>query len=204
MKNHLHIEKIKDIAHYIAKKSSNDLYITKFLKLFYYVDFISVLERGENVSGDAYYRLPYGPIPSFVKDQLKILIKAENVIEKDFFGDSGFENSKSIFDGVISMQEVSLPSSNKANKLSPAGERDYSNLSDYEKALLDDIVSEYDNKTTAEVVAKTHTEPPYANTQPGNIVDFKYAFMLDLKSILPNRPINFDKNVSLAEFSSEF
>ena len=76
----LELEKIKQSSQYFAKNIPS-LYFTKFLKLLYYFDFLSVLERGKPVTNDTYYHLPYGPVPTVIKDQLTMLREENKNIE---------------------------------------------------------------------------------------------------------------------------
>lgn len=190
----LDIEKIKQIATYFAEKIPN-LYKTKFLKLMYYFDFISVLERGTPVSNDNYYHLTYGPIPSFIKDQVDILVSGN--ISENIEGDN--YDIKSIFSDVLETQEIA-GSGTILKVKSSVSSMDYNYISEYEKGLLDDIVNEFKDKSTKSIIAKTHTEAPYQQTPENNVIDYRLAFYLDRPSILPRRSFVFNVDVSQAEF----
>ena len=69
----INVDKIKVIISYLADKVDK-LYVTKLMKLFYYIDFISYAERKSSITNDVYYKLPYGPIPSFIKSEIDNLI----------------------------------------------------------------------------------------------------------------------------------
>ena len=132
----LELEKIKQSSQYLAKNIPN-LYFTKFLKLFYYFDFLSVLERGKPVTNDTYYHLPYGPVPTVIKDQLAILRKENKDLEKELVdGEDG--GIKSIFSDVLKLEKKD--DEDKWSVESGAEDTGDEYLSKYEKELLDDII----------------------------------------------------------------
>lgn len=195
----LEIEKIKQASAYLAEKIPN-LYTTKFLKLFYYFDFISVLERGTPVSNDTYYHLPYGPIPSFIKDQLYLLKEdRENINSLIMNSDQG--EDKTTFQSVL-LDVVEMKSDNGKCVITKkdAYEGTLNYLSDYEHDLLDDLIKEFKETATKDIVLKTHNEVPYEQTPESNVIDYKLAFHLDITKILPERDYHFDIELSQAEF----
>lgn len=189
----LEIEKIKQSALYLAENIDN-LYFTKFLKLLYYFDFISVLERGKPVTGDVYYHLPYGPVPSFVKDQVELLKKENKDAISSLLGeDAGI----SIFEDYIAL---SGDVGRNVLKKNEGIESRFEYLSDYEKKLLDDIIVQFKETPVREIVEKTHSEPPYLQTEQNNVIDYRLAFQLLRNNILPNRIYEFNPEVSQMEF----
>jgi len=190
----IEIEKIKSIMQYLATNVS-DLYLTKSLKLFYYLDFISVLERGEPITGVTYHHLPYGPVPSFIKDELGLLNSDFRTEEKNIIKDSGEDLPKSVFLGVVELDPT--PSGTLVNS---SEDPDLSHLSKYEIDLLEDIVNDLGSLTARDLVNRTHSEIPYIQTPAGNIIQYKLAFYLNRNEILPNRNFQFDKELSQSYF----
>ena len=191
----LEIEKIKQASVYLANRIP-DLYTTKFLKLFYYFDFISVLERGTPVSNDVYYHLPYGPIPSFIKDQLSLLKEDWQAINSLLMDDE--YKLQSVLSDDIEMENKD---GNKyVVKVKDEHEETLSYLSSYEQDLLDDLIEEFKDTRTKIMVDKTHNEVPYEQTPENNIIDYKLAFHLDITEILPRRNYHSDIELSQAEF----
>lgn len=191
----LELEKIKQIASYLAEKIDN-LYFTKFLKLLYYLDFISVLERGNAVTNDTYFHLPYGPVPTVIKDQLSLLRDDNKKEEESIASDETYKDSRvSIFQDVLELEK-----SGEGFILKNKKTTDASYLSEYEKGLLDDIISEFKDKTTKQIVDKTHSEVPYLQTPANNVIAYKLAFYLDRSKILPNRTYDFSAEISQSEF----
>ena len=192
----LEIEKIKQTSAYLANRIPN-LYTTKFLKLFYYFDFISVLERGTPASNDTYYHLPFGPIPSFIKDQLSLLKESGKIINHDLM-EVEVKCFESVLLDVVEMEDKG--SDKYIIKTKKGYEENLNYLSSYEQNLLDDLITEFKTTPTKDIVEKTHKEVPYEQTPENNVIDYVLAFHLDRTKILPNRTYNYDVELSQAEF----
>jgi hypothetical protein len=188
----LDINKIKQVTLYLAKKIP-DLYVTKYLKILYYLDFIAVLERGEPVTKDVYYHLPLGPVPSFVKDHIYLLKEDMPESQRQIIGRE-VAAQISIFKDLA---HLDIDKTTAGSKIIADKEADESVLSDYEKTLLNDLCEEFRSFTATQLVDKTHSEIPYQQTEDNNIIDYKLAFYLDRKAILPKREYSFDKEVSM-------
>jgi len=191
------LEKIKQSTLYLSTKMVG-LYFTKYLKLVYYLDFISVLETGKPVTNDTYYRLPLGPVPTFIKDQMNLLRIAGQTQEKELFSSDDDNLFRSIFEGIIDFKP-----DNSGFVISPAKGLVVSDdcLSDYEKKLLEDIIKQFDKMTAKDIVAQTHQEAPYLRTSPNNVIDYKLAFYLNRELILPGRTYPLNVEVSQMEYS---
>lgn len=191
----LEIGKIQQATAYLSNKIEN-LYLTKFLKLMYYFDFISVLERGVPITNDTYYHLPYGPVPSFIKDQI-VSLKDEWKKSNSEALEIETDSFSSIF---LNFVELDVNKKKSIIKTKADFANDFSYLSEYEKTLLDDIVSQFKDVKTPNIVKQTHAEPPYIQTPENNVIDYRLAFYLDRDKILPNRQYQFDAGISQAEF----
>jgi uncharacterized phage-associated protein len=192
------IEKTRNIAIYLAGKIPN-LYFTKFLKLLYYMDFIAVQEIGSPITNDTYFALPYGPVPSFVKDNINLLDESNRESEASLLktSDDGVATEdKGVFDGYITLKK------DGGTILEGSKDFDVTILSGYEKKLMDDIVKTFKDVPTKEIVERTHREPPYLQTAPNNVIDYGMAFQLNIKEILPDRDFIFDKEISLSRFNA--
>lgn len=196
----MELDKIRNIAIYMAEKIPN-LYFTKFLKLLYYLDFISIQEVGSSVTNDIYFALPYGPIPTFIKDNIDLLDVSNRQNEADLLKDPStgaevYRDAKSFFDGYITLRK------DGGTILQHSKSFNAETLSGYEKKLLDDIIEQFKEISVKDIVARTHVEAPYAQTAPNNVIDYGMAFLLNIKEILPQRTFIFDKNISLSRFNS--
>jgi uncharacterized phage-associated protein len=65
-------EKFLNMVVYICERFP-DTDILKMMKLIYFIDKHYVIREGRLITGDTYYRLDYGPVPSFSYDLLKEL-----------------------------------------------------------------------------------------------------------------------------------
>lgn len=166
------IDKIKVIISYLSEKIYK-LHVTKLLKLFYYIDFISCAERGDDASitNDIYYKLPYGPVPSFIKSEIDNLEGA--VIEDKF---------KSQFADIIRLKE----SEDSYGKLvvSKGKKYDLRKISPYEKKLIDEIIKKLGGKTASFLTKKTHKEKPYLLTGINSVIDYSLANELGGRKVL--------------------
>jgi len=162
----VNIDKIKAVLLYFSD-NVKDPYITKILKMFYYLDFISFSERGSSVTNDIYYKLPYGPIPTFIKNEIDTLLINENESQlKDCFK---FE--KTDFGNLIKLKDGRRKAKDQY-------------FSQYEKELMDLIIEKIGKKTTKKVVEKTHSEKPYLLTEENGIISYGLALLLNGREVL--------------------
>jgi uncharacterized phage-associated protein len=194
----IEIEKIRNIAIYLSERMPN-LYFTKFLKLIYYMDFIAVQETGSPVTNDTYFALPYGPVPSFVKDNINLLDESNRESETNLLKtseDGSPSEDRGIFEGYITLKKEG------GTIIEKLKDYDDTKLSGYEKKLLDDIIITFKDVSAKDIVEKTHRETPYTQTALNNVIDYGMAFQLNIKEILPMRDFTFDKEISLSRFNA--
>lgn len=165
-------EKINIISSYLADNIDN-LYVTKLLKLFYYIDFISYNQRGSSITNDIYYKLPYGPIPSLIKDEINNLDSSllENEIK------SQLSKSIKLIEDEKKLGKIVININKKYN---------LKKLSRYEINLLNEIIKTFKNYTAKRLSNKTHREKPYILTSENSIIDYDLSTYLNVKEILPN------------------
>jgi uncharacterized phage-associated protein len=162
------IIKLKTIVSYLAD-NVEQLYVTKLMKLLYYIDFISLAERGSSITNDTYYKLPYGPVPSFTKNEIDNL---DSSLEKEI---------KSQFADIVKLE---TPKDNFGKLIKNKKKYDPKILSAYEKNLIDAVVSKLGGKTAVALSAKTHKEKPYRLTSFNSIIDQSLAATLKGREIL--------------------
>lgn len=123
--NKVDLEKASIIASYLSENVDN-LHVTKLLKLFYYIDFVSYNMRGASVTGDTYYKLPYGPVPSLIKNEIDNL--SEELMGKKV---------KSQFSNYLKLEK----DSDKNGKIvkSKSGDYNIRKLSNFEINLLKEV-----------------------------------------------------------------
>ena len=167
-------EKVGVIASYFAD-NTKELYVTKFLKLFYYLDFISYKMRGASVSNDVYLKLPYGPVPSAIKNEIDILSSQNTPLDKEF--------KKQLFPYIKLERNIDK---NGNLVVSTGKEYNLRKLSNFELELMKDIVETFKNTTGKVLTNQTHRENPWVSTSAYSIISYELAEGLDIAKILPN------------------
>lgn len=166
-------EKVGIIASYFAEHTDN-LYVTKLLKLFYYLDFISYKLRGEPVTNDIYFKMPYGPVPSNIKDNIDLLSE-ENVIGPEF---------KSQLSPYIFLKK---DTTGNGNLIISKG-KDFNldkKLSSTEIDLIKSIANTFKSVKSKTLSNQTHREKPWLSTSDFAVIDYSLAKELDIDKILP-------------------
>lgn len=171
MADTINIDKIKTIICYLSEKIDK-LYITKLMKLFYYIDFISYAERNSSITNDIYYKLPYGPTPSFIKSEIDNLV-IQPIVE------NGIESQ---FSDCIKLEE----DKDKNGKIIRSIGKKYGikNLSEYELGLINEIIKKIGKKTAKTLTNKTHREKPYLLTNRNSVISYELAKTLGGRSVL--------------------
>lgn len=172
MANQVNVNKVRFIASYLAD-NVEELYVTKLMKLFYYVDFLAYLERGASVTGDTYYKLPYGPVPTFIKSEVN------NIINED-----PEDPTNSLLKGYIKAKAVKTKNY-KGYIIESTGKKPSpKNISEAEFELLNKIVDKYKNTSARALSDQTHKEAPYKLSSENGVIDYSLALKLDVNSIL--------------------
>lgn len=165
-------EKIGIIASYFAQHTK-DLYVTKLLKLFYYLDFISYKSRGASVTNDVYFKMPYGPVPSSIKNSIDLL-SVENILGKEF---------KSKLSPYISLQKDATGNGNLI--IDKSKELNLRKLSSSEIELMECIATTFKDTKAKTLSNQTHREKPWLSTSDFAVIDYGLAESLDIEKILP-------------------
>jgi uncharacterized phage-associated protein len=165
-------EKVGIIAAYLAD-NTNTLYVTKLLKLFYYIDFITFNQKGASVTNDWYFKLPYGPVPTTIKNEIDIL--ASNTME------SGIKSQLSKYIKLEDDQE-------KNGKLVVSRTKNYNlrTLSNYEIEIVKAVAGKFKNTRAKQLSNQTHKEKPWLLTNENSVIDYALSRELDVKKIIPN------------------
>jgi len=165
-------EKVGIIASYFAE-NTKELYVTKLLKLFYYLDFISYKTKGTSVTNDVYFKMPYGPVPSSIKNSIDLL-SVENILGKEF---------KSQLSPYIKLQKGADGNGNLI--ISKGKECDLRKLSNTEVELMKAIAETFNDTKAKTLSNQTHREKPWLSTSDFAVIDYSLAETLDVNKILP-------------------
>ena len=154
-------------------EQNQPLYITKLLKLLFYFDFLWYKHQRKSFTGDVYVRLPYGPVPSIIKDQLDLL---KNTNEENEEIDEYDLNS------VFSKHLTAEPDNQtkgyiiklKTGKQEVEKKMD-NYLTDWDRALIDELVRVFKETSVRDIVEQTHKEEPYKKTSEMEIITYLLA-----------------------------
>lgn len=167
-------DKLIEIITWIAKmKPGIDIY--HLVKVLFYADKKHINRYGRPITGDTYYRLDYGPVPT----------AASNIIKEDLWlSPKNLSNVKS-----------ALIIDKKNNfKLTAAREPDMSYFSKSDQRMLEESLREYGDLSFDELYKTTHSERCYIETMHREIID--YALLVD-----ENNPHKDEILEDLKEFS---
>lgn len=165
----INIDKVRVLSSYLAEKV-DDLYVTKFYKLLYYIDFIAYAKRESPVTGDVYYKLPYGPVPTLIKNEVDNLISEDPEIVSQL--------SKSI-------KLVSVDGDGKRHIIkNTAKSIDTDALSPFEHEIVEGVLKKFTRTSSGALSSRTHNELPYKLTSRNSAISYDFAMKLDIDSIL--------------------
>ena len=130
---------------------------TKLNRLLWYCDFVSFRQIQRSITGLQYVHVPYGPVPKHYEYHLASLmgkwIESEEFITRE---------------GILGEKFRSLCKT------------DLSIFSSKERKLMTDILKTLKHMSASEIVALSHEEEGYKNTQPGEVISYKWAKDLKL------------------------
>lgn len=166
-------EKVGIIASYFAD-NTKELYVTKLLKLFYYLDFISYKTRGASVTNDVYFKMPYGPVPSSIKNNIDLL-DDKNIIGEEF---------KSQLSPYIKLQKGA---NGNGNLITRVNNKEYSlrKLSNSEISLIKCLAETFKDTKAKVLSNQTHREKPWLSTSDFSVIEYSLSEGLNVNKILP-------------------
>ncbi len=174
-------EKFANAVSYFASKSLPELSKLKIVKLLYFADKLHLQRYGRPITGDQYYKIDLGPIPSRSKG---IMDHAENRAARLFHLDPGVR---------LLLSSVELDTSGKHPIYHARTEPDLDVFSDSDIEVLDDVISQYGQMRSWDLVNLTHKESTCTKTE-GKKIDFR-LFFEDMED-----PVLREARVRLLEF----
>lgn len=148
--------KFEELLLYIAEQSVDDPKFgkTKLNKLLFYSDFLAYGTFGEPVTGAAYQRRPYGPVPRQITSARNALLAR---------GDATVEVA----------ERFRYPQ----ERLVPKRPPNLSVFSNTEKALVDDVIKALWDKSAVEASEFSHQEFGWKIAPPGTIIPYSAVFL---------------------------
>ena len=145
------------ILYFVQHCNSWYLGATKLNKLLYYLDFLNYRDRGESVTGDDYYYMQHGPIPSSADVVMSALCESKK------------------------LKVAGVPFGEVAGRTYKAKEQpDLDVFSEAERQLLADICKEFKKCDTGKIIAQTHLEAPWFYSRPHEKIDYEYAHSIEM------------------------
>lgn len=150
----LSLDKVVDVIRYFAAKAEvTNLYKVKLMKLMWYSDQLSYKKRGSAITGLVYQALPMGAVP---------------------VGHASIINLKGVPCEEVDMGEAYAYYFNL-----PEG-FDYPSLDVEDREIMDVVIRKLGKMTKREIVAFMHKEQAYMETNPGEVISYKYADSLQI------------------------
>jgi uncharacterized phage-associated protein len=149
--------KYREVLRYLlASDANNDkLGKVKLMKLLYYADFDHFEKHGKSITGDRYYKLPYGPVPG----------QAQLILES--MRDAGLINveHRPVFRYMKYYFSLTEKGTIKEYELHPD-----------ELATLAAVVEKWKNHSTEEIVLASHGEPPWQKVGYGTEIPYELVY----------------------------
>lgn len=145
----LNLDKVIDTVCYFANSDRvKNLFKVKLMKMLWYADSLSYKRRGFSMMGLVYCAQPMGAVP-IAHDSI-VKLKGIYYEEIEFAESTGYKFVK-----------------NDNTK--------YATLSDDDKVILNDVISNLGEMSKDQIVQKMHNEVAYIETAPHDIIKYKYA-----------------------------
>ena len=152
----LHRKKYQNAVLYLCRKLKGEVRgKKKIAKLLYFADFDLYEKSQKSITGDVYYALPMGPVPSALEE-----ITAEMTKKKML----GVEH--------IEEREGYHPTEVYTCLIEP----DLSVFDDEEKKMLDRIIVKYGHLNGKQLEELSHAEAPYIGTELRKEIPYELAF----------------------------
>ena len=145
----LSLDKVVEVIRYFASsKKVTNLYKVKLMKLMWYADALSYKKRGFAITGLVYQAMPMGALP---------------------VGHNSIINLKG-----VPCEEVDMGETN-AYHFVLNEEPSYKSMTDEDMKILDIVIEKFGKMTKNQIVSFMHKEQAYIETEPGELISFKYA-----------------------------
>jgi len=137
---------------YLAHKTGKiDMYA--LLKALYYADKYHFQQWGRTITGDAYHRLPFGPVPAKMYDMLKS-VRGDGLWSRDLSDSLGFADHTTVI---------------------PKAKADLNRLSQTDIEKLDESFMERGQKNFDQLCEEAHADPAFKRSQSGKMTEDDFA-----------------------------
>lgn len=155
------LPKLKAIIKYLCE-NTNPVFLgkTKLMKLFYFIDFSHIKKYGTSITGEVYYHLEFGPIPTTIKNLV------------DSVGD--YPESAMLSD-VIEVRCEDGHDIHKVACVQPFTEKDKEYFSAAELETLAEVCRRFSNYSTDQIMRASHKEAPWLMTRELEMIPYQLA-----------------------------
>jgi uncharacterized phage-associated protein len=155
------LPKLKAIIKYFCQNTDPAfLGKTKLMKLFYFLDFLYIKKYGISVTGEVYYHLDFGPIPTTIKNLV------------DSVGDNP---ESAMLSDTIEIQCHDGHDIHKVVCVKPFTKEDEEYFSETELGALQDICQRFNKHSTSQIVDCSHKDAPWRLTRDLEIIPYELA-----------------------------
>jgi len=164
----LKINKFKNILLYILERCAGKPNVgeTLLFKLLYFADFNYYELYEEHLTGAAYHKLPYGPVPQNIQSIINQMI-----VEKHL------KRIKTDYHGYLQTRYL------------PLKKPDLTAFKASEKETIDKIIEQFSDWSAASISDYSHKDIPWIVSKDGEMIDYELAFSREL----PYSVRNYDK-----------
>lgn len=154
--------RIEDVVLFLATRVC-DLYETRLAKLLWVADFANYLACGKSMTGLAYARLPYGPVPHRFRLLLALLEESETITLETREAEQ--------FSGTV---------------VRPKKRSSFGSLAPDEIRILKRVIAKYGRLPCKTLSDLSHRESIWANATDGSLLTYRDAGSVDMvTSIFP-------------------
>lgn len=146
-------ERIQELVLYIADRSQGDNTFgrTKLAKILYFADFASYRKYKQPITGSAYVRWQYGPVPEHFLDILDEMESSRQIvtIEADYF-------------------------EHEQKRVTPIRKADVSMFSGRDIQIIEDVIRRFWNRSAKEISEESHGIA-WKSTAPDQKIPYEYS-----------------------------
>lgn len=183
-------EKFLNLVVYLGNKVS-DFDALKCAKLLYFIDKHHLVRSGRSITGDSYYRLIYGPVPTASYDLMKSVANPQTDINE-------------IPDLKRLSEHFEVDESTEYPTFKPTEEADLEYFSRAELDSIEAVVSELGGLSAVDLMNRSHLDETHKRTRLNKPIDFRLFFesnpdaLHDAREIMEAEQDNRDFSDSLA------
>ena len=149
----LRLDKLEQVV--LLLSEGEGVFVTKLNKLLFYSDFKHYQQRGRSLSGLAYERLPYGPVPSAFRLLFSLLEQR----------------------GLIEQTEVQVGAM-EGTQVRALRSADRNHFDEDELGLLLAIKKRFAKMSASDISETSHREQAWTQTPMGALIDYRHAAAL--------------------------